>query len=234
MINPDWLENTFVVKNEGLEYNLRDDSYSSNKTLVTLHKYREFAAQHPDQSTYFQPVLDVLDYRPSKLENIPYVVMIEGKNDFYILKYFQEKILNKSNLINFMPGNGSASLDNLIRMYLAWAREFIVILDSDRAGTDEKKRYENIFGILVEQRIFGLSDIDALWSGKGMEYLIDESEQLVMQKTIYSDVNTYKKRLFNRAIQELYASSQAVALSSETRDTFKKITNFCTIKLNRT
>jgi len=89
MINPNWLENTFVVKNEGLEYSSNDDGYSARKTTITLHKYRTFAAQHPEQATYFQPVLDVLDYRPSKLENVPNVVMIEGKNDFYALKYFQ-------------------------------------------------------------------------------------------------------------------------------------------------
>ena len=67
---------------------------------MTLHKYRDFAAQHPNQTTYFQPILDVLDYRPGELENVPNVVMVEGKNDFYTLKYFQDKVLVRSQGLN--------------------------------------------------------------------------------------------------------------------------------------
>ena len=72
---------------------------------IELHRYRQFVASYPDQTTYFQPILDVLDYRPSALENIPDVVMVEGKNDFYTLKYIKEIILGKGlNSASYLAG----------------------------------------------------------------------------------------------------------------------------------
>lgn len=138
MINPAWLEGAYVVKNEGLDYN-REDDYKAKNTNITLHRYRQFVAQHPTQTTYFQPVLDVLDYSPGKLENVPNVVMLEGKNDYYTLKYMQERILNRAEEMHLMPGGGAGSLDDVIRLYLAWGREFVVLLDSDKGGSREKQ-----------------------------------------------------------------------------------------------
>jgi hypothetical protein len=81
MINPEWLEGAFVVKNEGLDYN-DEEEFTSRRTLVSLTKYREFVAKYPNQTTYFQPILDVLDYCPGKLEDVAEVVMVEGKMTF--------------------------------------------------------------------------------------------------------------------------------------------------------
>ena len=62
MINPKWLEGTYVVKNEGLNYQEDEDKYSSKKTNIKLEQYRQFVIKNPDQTTYFQPILDLLDY----------------------------------------------------------------------------------------------------------------------------------------------------------------------------
>ena len=151
LINPDWLEGTFVVKNEGLDYN-DEDNYKAKDTIITLNKYRDFVARHPDQTTYFQPILDVLDYSPSQLENIPNVVIVEGKNDFYTLKYFKERVLCGEYEFNLMPGGGAGSLDDIIRLYIAWGRSFIVLLDADKEGLAQKNRYKDLFGKLVDDR----------------------------------------------------------------------------------
>src|SRR5262249_2490045 len=113
MINPEWLEGTYVVKNEGLDYTSNEDEYNyiARKTSIIIKKYRQFAIQHLDQTTYFQTILDVLDYSTSKLENIPNVIMLEGKNDFYTLKYFQ-RYTTQYDFLNMMPGNGAGSLEN--------------------------------------------------------------------------------------------------------------------------
>lgn len=230
MINPAWLEGAYVVKNEGLDYDFEDD-YNAKNTNITLHKYRSFVARHPNQTTYFQPVLDVLDYSPSKLENVPDILMVEGKNDYYTLKYFQDKILNRSEDINLMPGGGAGSLDNAIRLYLAWGRQFIVLLDSDRAGAREKERYVNLFGALVKDRIFSLEDINALWKKKEMESLLEVSDQNKIQKSVYSGASAFNKKTFNRAIQELYLTNQSIKLTARTISRFEKIFKFCTDKL---
>lgn len=137
LINPAWLENACVVRNEGLHYTDTDDNYSAKRTTITLHRYRDFAVRHPDQTTYFQPVLDVLDYSPSKLENIPNVVMLEGKNDYYTLRFMKEAITHAEE-VNLLPGSGSGTLDSVIQLYLAWGRNFIVLLDSDKEDRRKK------------------------------------------------------------------------------------------------
>jgi predicted ATP-dependent endonuclease of OLD family len=230
MINPAWLEGAYVVKNEGLDYNLEDD-YNAKNTIITLHKYRNFVAQHPNQTNYFQPVLDVLDYSPGKLENVPEIVMVEGKNDYYTLKYLQDKVLNRSEGINLMPGGGSGSLDNAIRLYLAWGRQFIVLLDSDSAGAREKERYANLFGALVRNRIFLLEDINVSWKKKEMESLLEPSDQNKIQKSVYPGASDFNKKTFNRAIQELYLTNQRLKLTARTIGRFEKIFKFCTENL---
>jgi predicted ATP-dependent endonuclease of OLD family len=78
MINPDWLESTFVVKNVGL--NLEDtDNYNIRKTNINIEPYREFVVNHPRNTAYFQPILDVLEYTPSDLEAMPNCAFTETR-----------------------------------------------------------------------------------------------------------------------------------------------------------
>jgi len=230
MINPAWLEGTYVVKNGAMDYRLENDF--ARRTVITLEKYRIFAAKHPDQTTYFQPVLDVLDYCPGKLENVPKIVMVEGKNDFYTLKYFQEKIFNQDRELNLMPGNGAGNLDTLIRLYLAWGREFIVLLDSDGAGAREKGRYEKLFGPFVKGRINTLQDIDPSWTNVVMESLIEDSDRKLIQNIAYPSASEFNKTNFNRAIQELFLIYKRLSLSKTTLINFERIITFCFDRLN--
>ncbi|MEI9910984.1 MAG: AAA family ATPase [Bacteroidota bacterium] len=109
LINPNWLESTYVVKNEGLK--LEDpETYNIKKTNISIEPYREFVINHPHNTAYFQPILDVLDYTPSNLESLPNCVLVEGKNDFYTLAYFQEVILSKATKLNIAPSTGSGNL----------------------------------------------------------------------------------------------------------------------------
>jgi predicted ATPase len=230
MINPNWLEGAFVVRNEGLDYEAEDE-FSARSTVITLERYRTFVSQHPNQTTYYQPILEVLDYRPGRLENVPDVVMLEGKNDFYTLNYFHEKLLSTKSKVNLMPGGGSGNLDDPIRLYSAWGRNFIVLLDSDEEGLIQKKRYEDIFGLLVKDRIFSLEDVDRSWKRRGMEYMLAEPDRLAIQQFAYPSASKYKKMHFNRAIQELYLIDRHITLSKETLENFKKLLDFCADKL---
>lgn len=112
LINPKWLESTFIVRNKALEYK-ENDIDNFEPTNIKVEKYRTFVNQHPDQHTYYQPILDLLDYRPSNLEAIEDVIMVEGKNDLYTLSYFQDIILKANKKFPFLPGTGSGSLSTL-------------------------------------------------------------------------------------------------------------------------
>jgi predicted ATP-dependent endonuclease of OLD family len=225
LINPQWLESDFIVRNKALEYE-DDDIDSFEPTNIEVQRYRVFASHHPNQHTYYQPILDVLEYRPSNLEAVADVVMVEGKNDFYALSYCQEVILSPRTIIALLPGNGSGSLDTAIRLYYAWGRKFIVLLDSDAEGKQQKTRYQDIFNGIIKDRLFVFEDIEASWSNHRMEKLFDPSDLLKIQKSVFSDTEKFDKKMFNRAIQENLIKKAPVSLSKATTDTFEKLLDF--------
>lgn len=230
LINPNWLESTYVVKNEGLK--LEDpETYNIKKTNITIEPYREFVINHPQNTAYFQPILDVLDYSPSNLESLPDCVLMEGKNDYYTLAYFQEVILHKSAKLNIAPSTGSGNLDTLISLYIGWGKEFIILLDSDKEGSKQKDRYIDKFGIIVESRIFTLEDIDPAWKRVNMETLFDNSEALQFQLTSYPSSTTLSKTHFNRTIQECLINKRIFTFSDRTKNNLDKVWTFLDAKL---
>ncbi len=231
MINPKWLESTYVVKNEGLD--LTDpDEYNIKKTKIIIDNYRDFAANHPHNTAYFQPILDVLDYSPSDLERLPNCVFLEGKNDFYTLKYFQDVVLSNDVTLNLSPSTGSGNLDVLISLYIGWGKEFIILLDSDDEGKKQKVRYIENFGMIVEGRIFTLSGINTSWDNCAMESLIGKTDKLNFQKSCYPSSTKYNKTHFNRAMQENLIKKQAFEFEENTISNFKTILDFLSLKIN--
>lgn len=230
LINPNWLESTYVVKNEGLK--LEDpETYNIKKTNVSIEPYREFVINHPHNTAYFQPILDVLDYSPSNLETLPNCVLMEGKNDFYTLAYFQEVILSKPTKLNIAPSTGSGNLDTLISLYIGWGKEFIILLDSDKEGGKQKERYIEKFGIIVEPKIFTLEDIDPTWKKSKMEKLFDNSEALQFQQITYPSSTTLNKTHFNRTIQECLINRRSFAFNEQTKNNLDKVWTFLDNKL---
>lgn len=230
LINPNWLESTYVVKNDGLK--LEDpETYNVKKTNVSIEPYREFVVNHPHNTAYFQPILDVLDYSPSNLELLPNFILVEGKNDFYTLAYFQEVIFSKLEKLNIAPSTGSGNLATLISLYIGWGKEFVILLDSDREGDDQKERYIRNFGIILEPRIFTLNDIDSTWQRFNMEKLFDASEALKFQQTTYPTSSSLNKTHFNRTIQECLINRRSYTFSEGTLSNFEKVLTFLEKKL---
>lgn len=228
LINPLWLEGVYIVKNNGLDYdNAVTSDYNSKKTNITIDAYRSFVSKYPTQTTYFQPILDTLDYSPSNLENIPNVIFLEGKNDFYSYKYFNEIIFGTKFDISFMPGSGARSLGTLISLYLGWSRQFIILLDSDKQGKEAKEYYINTYG-LPDTQVFTYEDINPEWKNKGLEKLLLDADKLLLQKSIFKDSNQqeYKKTLFNRAVQELLVSKRIFEFSTQTLENIEEVLIF--------
>jgi predicted ATP-dependent endonuclease of OLD family len=224
LINPHWLESTFIVRNKALEY--EDDDFNFNPNNIEVEKYRSFINKYPDQHTYFQPILDVLEYRPSNLEAIANVIMVEGKNDFYTLDYFQDFIIKPNRKVALLPGGGASSLDTIIRLYYAWGRKFTILLDSDAEGRNQKKRYEEMFGNIVKGRIFTLGDIDSDWTDCELEKIFSNDDLLKIQQSAFPDIKLFKKRNFNLAIQENLANANTLDISQSTKKKIEKLLNF--------
>lgn len=228
LINPAWLEGAFVVVNSGLSYDSQIDDYNAKKTVVNVESYRSFATNCPSQTSYFQPILDVLNYCPSRLELIPDVVMVEGKYDFYSLNYMANLQHIK---IHLLPCTGAESMDMFISLYMGWARKFIIILDSDKKGKSTQQKYLDNYGIFLENRIFTLKDVNNEWDNHDLEHLFHKQDLLDVQRKCYPDSKKYSKTQFNRAIQELLINDNVFEFDKITNDNFSELFVFLMDKL---
>ena len=229
LINPLWLENTYVIKNEAIDYD-HEEEYSSKNTDIRINTYREFSTRHPNQSNYFQPILEVLDYSPSNLELVPDVIFTEGKNDFYTLSYISF-LLFRDDRPKIIPGTSASNLSSLISLYIGWSRNFVTLLDSDSEGIKQKKRYSEIFGKIVDNKIFDLSDVESSWKHLELEGLFETDDRLKIIQSIHPERKKYGKKIFNQCIQELLVNKVHIELTKATLDRFELLIKFLLGKL---
>lgn len=227
LINVRWLDSAFVVKNAALG-SLDFADYLTMRlgarTSISATPYRQFVVDHPDQTSYFQPVLDLLDYRPSVLEPLPTVILVEGKSDFYLLRYAQE-VLGIATDLRFVPGTGAGSLDAAIRLHVGWAKPFVVLLDGDAEGAKQRVRYEKDFGPVLRQRCHLLPDLVEDQARKEAEDLLEAPDKAAITDAVYGPgiARPKAKKAIQTAIMELYAARTAVGLEAATVERFRSL-----------
>lgn len=224
LIDPKWLENAYIVRNEALDYD-KDELFSNLITNITIERYRVFVNKYPEKRNYYQPILDVLEYRPSNLEMAYDAIFVEGKNDFYAISYLSNVYFSEHGL-HIMPGEGSGALSTVIKLYLGWGRKFVAILDSDQAGEDSRKKYISNFGKIVEDRIFTLANVEHLWTGFQMESLFSKPDRRSILEAVFAKDSKYTKKKLNLAIQELLMNKRKLTLEDHTLDNFKALFDF--------
>ena len=227
LINIRWLDSAYVVKNDALG-SMEIADYlgirTGSTTSITATRYRQFVAEHPDQTSYFQPVLDLLGYQPSSLEPVPNVVLVEGKSDFYLLRYMAE-ILGVDSDVKTVPGTGASSLDSLIQLHIGWGKSFLILLDGDAEGTKQRERYEQEFGPMIKERCVLLPDICGESEVKEAEDLLSKADKTRLLSAIYAKgvQRPTEKKALRQAIIELYARKQLVSIQSSTLRRFEQI-----------
>jgi len=143
-----------------------------------------------------------------------------------LLDYFQKIIKEDNDSFSFIPGTSGSKLNDIISLYLGWGRKFFVLLDSDKEGQKQKKRYLELFGISLENNIFTYEDIKKDWKNFEVENLISEQDKIDIQNICYPTNPLYNKKIFNRSIQELYAKNQKIELSSSSYRNLEKVIKF--------
>lgn len=230
LINPEWLEGTFIVKNDALDYESEDvGDYDVSKTDVALVPYRQFVQSFPGQKPYFKPILDSLDYQPSQLEMVPSIIIVEGKNDFYSLRYMRDVILSgekKWESLNFYPGNGAGKNDQVVRLYVAWGKEVNVLNDDDESGRAANAKYLDEIGPIIDGKLLTLKDIDPSWDGCATEDLFGDSDKQAIIERFSPQDKKYGKEKFNNGVNYLLTLREAVTISAETKENFKKVFEF--------
>ena len=229
MIEPEWLHNTYVVSNSAANYKDAILSRYGEVTSISAQRYFPFVSDHPNDTDLYRPILDALDYRPSKLEMVPEVVITEGKNDYYALGY----LARGSGMAtpNVYPSTGKDRTEYAASLYLAWGRPFIAILDSDRGGERTKTRLDKAFGSIVSKHIFTLKDVDSNWANCTYEDLIEKNEQKRLVKSEFGTTEVSKSKL-NTAIQSSVISGGSIKLGRHTGNKAKKLLAFIEAKLD--
>lgn len=225
LINPLWLESTFIVKNEA--FKIDDDSFNTDPSAseISITPYRTFVGTHPDQHFYYRPIMDALEYTPPQISPECASILIEGKTDYYCIEYFKIIYFADEFDITLFPGGGSSGLDSLISLLSGWAVEYLIVLDGDKSGDSEKARYEEKFESLVENRIKTLSDILNRKTKTRIEELFDKSDLELIRLKYFPNETNLTKKLLHKAIQEMLAGKLKLNLSQVTIDNFKNLLN---------
>lgn len=232
LINPKWLSGAYIVRNKSMNYDV-DFDYDAENADIDITLYKNFVASHPNQKSYFQPILDTLDYQPGLLEEVPGIIITEGKSDFYILRYLA-LIINGKKLsqLNIYPGGGANRNTSTIALYLSWNKPFRILLDSDMGGIAAKKVYAKEFGSVIEHSIKTFSDIDNNLANRAIEDLFIDEDKLKITKLFDAKLSSYKKSAFNTAIENLYVTNTIIDLSEQTKNNFKSIFNYLSVEAN--
>lgn len=210
LIEPKWLEQTFIVTNRAdapVSSVLDDISLDDESLDIKVETYRNFVNFHPGQTSYFQPILDRLAVVPSKFDAQKASIVLEGKSDYYILRYLA-KLLNLSDM-PLLPGLGAGTFGALAALHVGWNLNFLFVLDGDAAGKAERGRYAEEFGIPVER----LVTIDELVDDvKVIEDLLDDEARSIIQAELALTKSPTKGQI-RRFFQERLASQNVASLS---------------------
>ncbi len=214
MIRPEWLSGAYIVENEAIDYegdNAGAD-FSIRPTKIHATSYRKFVGENGSRISYFQPVLERLQYiEPALVANGP-EVLLEGPSDFYLFKYILNK-KHKSYKWSLIPGGGAGSLDSMIAIALSRGNKFLVLLDDDGEGRKESKRYREKW-CLTDQEVFTLGDLNTNLVGKKLESLIS-ADTIENIKIRYGNA---RKSSIGYYMAEAAATMNPSLLSSQTEE----------------
>ena len=221
LINPYWLEQAFIVRNKGDDPAILTASLSSFSDIDAT-PYRQFVGASPNKTAFFQPVLDVIQYRPADLEFVDKAVFVEGKSDYAILNYFQENHELFGAKIALIPCCGAHNMSSLISLYVGWGKEFVVLLDSDEAGQVARERYHKDYPA-CKGRVLLLADI-AGQGFKKIENLLNDDDLTLISSHFKITGKPSKKQIL-AYFQESLATCQKQSISEAAVETSKKVLN---------
>ena len=231
LINPHWLKGAYVVENEAISTDNLEGALTDTEAKINISKYYNFVNQSKDisQSIFFQPILDRLQYSPSRLELKPHITICEGKFDWYTFNYLSKIIIEDDFEYNFYPGTGKDDLGDIIRLYLSWGCDFTIVIDGDPPSQKAKETYNNEFPELLSNRIFTYNDIlnlecptEDLFTDNDKRIICDSAFEEGTYDSVISNKKDFKSK-FNFSIIQLLTSKIKVELDSSTIDKFKVV-----------
>jgi predicted ATPase len=194
MINPHWLGAAFIVENAALDYDSADNfGLDTKPTKITATPYRKFVSDFPTRSSYFQPVIEKLEYVPPEIVGAAPYLVVEGITDYYALN-LARKISGKKYKFNILPGSGSGSSGPIISQLLAQGQSFYILLDDDAEGRKAADKYASEW-FIGEEHISTLKGIDPDYSGMAIEKLLGQETSELVRKQLELSGKPSKKQI---------------------------------------
>lgn len=220
MIEPLWLERAYIVKNDAINYaDPSGEGSGSGSVRIEAIKYRKFvsnADQGSGSLTYFQPVLDRLEVKPSSLDLQSKCIVVEGKSDFHILSYIRRLYLTSS--VAIVPALGASTMKPIIAILRGWGSSYIVVLDGDAAGKTAQEKYRKELDLSSEITLLS----NYIERGKEIEDLLS-SDDIDRIRDSLALVRKPNKKTLSRLFQEANASGTKLPLTRETITSMKKV-----------
>ena len=211
MVNPKWLEQAFIIfdKSVSPDSQVIDDSHrTDSSTDIQVIPYRKFINDQPNKISYFQPILDTLEVQPSPFDYKVSGLIVEGKSDYYFLK-FSARVAGRE-IEPIFPAQGSGTMGSLVALHRGWDLPVRVLFDSDRGGEAGRKNLQSEFEVTNEEA----SDLNTLVLGiKKIEDIFSNDDQAKLADT--SSPN--KKPALLRRVQEFLAADEIPELDQETK-----------------
>ncbi|MEG0192430.1 MAG: AAA family ATPase [Stenotrophomonas sp.] len=205
MINPRWLGSAYIVENSALDYDGEDSfGLDSNPTNISATAYRNFVSKYPSRSSYFQPVIEKLEYvAPDIVGTGPYLI-VEGITDFYALSIAYST--EKNRRFSIIPGTGSGAAGPLVSQLMGQGVRFSILLDDDKEGKKSALKYEQEW-YLTQAQVLTLSHVAGEFTGMAIEKLLgSETEKLISKKMLLTKQPT--KRQVGWYLAEAFASGE--------------------------
>ena len=232
MVNPDWLDQSYIVSNSAIDY---DRAYQNDnvetRTNISAMKYKTFVGENPDKMTYFQPVLDKLDVIPSRMDFVRPAVLVEGKGDYRIFEYLRRTAELPDHEYIILPTRGATGMDELIGLLDGWGVPFVICLDDDKEGRNARDRYLRDWS-LNRKRVLTLFGVDSCLEGKSIEGFLAPDDVILIRS--HFGVEKLTKGQVGLFFAEMLASGESLTLSADLISRAKKFDELVRIGLATT
>jgi len=193
MINPRWLGAAYIVENAALDHDGPDNfGLDTKPTNITAIPYRQFVSSFPTRSSYFQPVIEKLEYVPPEIVgSAPYLV-VEGISDYYAFT-LAKRISGRTYSFNVLPGSGSGASGPVLSQLMAQGQKFALLLDDDSEGRKAAAKYADDW-FIGKDKVMTLKSVDKSYGGMAIEKLLgQETIELVQEHLKISDKPSKKQ-----------------------------------------
>jgi predicted ATPase len=216
MINPRWLSGAYIAENEALDYDSEDAfGLSSKPTNIKATSYRQFVSSYASRTSYFQPVIEKLEYiTPEILGSSPFLI-VEGISDYYAMRLVKDSDPKLAHF-SLMPGTGSGASGPLISLLMGRGERFIVLLDDDKSGKAAAEKYRDEW-YLPSEIIQTLGEVDSKFSKKCLEGLICSETLKLIQENMQLNKPPTKKQMGLYFAEQCMTTNDVTCLGSTTK-----------------